>query len=148
MQVSNQIYWHCRFKPQSALYIRYFVGVRNKRTNVVTIRPAPIQVFSRNVKALKGLASVASSSTERIVARNQLGETFGTKKSQKAIRAAERNKVDVSAMQGVTSHIQGSIEAKTQSLPTQGWTDHEIEMLLSEAFVLNSTWANAQSHFS
>ena len=34
-----------------------------------------------------------------------------------------------------------------QSLPTQGWTDHEIEMLLSEAFVLNSIWHNAQSHF-
>ncbi|KAF5380609.1 hypothetical protein D9615_004631 [Tricholomella constricta] len=35
-----------------------------------------------------------------------------------------------------------------QSLPTQGWGDHEIEMLLSEAFVLNSIWQNAQSHFS
>ncbi|KAF9051081.1 RabGAP/TBC [Hymenopellis radicata] len=35
-----------------------------------------------------------------------------------------------------------------QSLPTQGWGDHEIEMLLSEAFVLNSIWHNAQSHFT
>lgn len=35
-----------------------------------------------------------------------------------------------------------------QSLPTQSWTDHDIEMLLSEAFVLSSTWHNAQSHFS
>ncbi|KAJ2916744.1 hypothetical protein MD484_g3657, partial [Candolleomyces efflorescens] len=35
-----------------------------------------------------------------------------------------------------------------QSLPTQGWGDHEIELLLSEAFVLNATWHNAQSHFS
>ncbi len=34
-----------------------------------------------------------------------------------------------------------------QSLPTQEWTDHEIEMLLSEAFVHYSTWHNAQSHF-
>ena len=34
-----------------------------------------------------------------------------------------------------------------QSLPTQDWGDHEMEMLLSQAFVLNSTWANAQSHF-
>ncbi|KAG8967117.1 GTPase-activating protein [Tulasnella sp. 419] len=34
-----------------------------------------------------------------------------------------------------------------QSLPTQGWTDDEIELLLSEAFVLSTTWANAQSHF-
>ncbi|KAF5389371.1 hypothetical protein D9757_004261 [Collybiopsis confluens] len=35
-----------------------------------------------------------------------------------------------------------------QSLPTQGWGDHEVEMLLSEAFVLNSIWHNAQSHFN
>jgi len=35
-----------------------------------------------------------------------------------------------------------------QSLPTQEWTDDEIEMLLSEAFVLNSIWHNAQSHFT
>ncbi|KAI0315468.1 RabGAP/TBC [Amylostereum chailletii] len=35
-----------------------------------------------------------------------------------------------------------------QSLPTQEWTDHEIELLLSQAFVLNNTWANAQSHFT
>jgi hypothetical protein len=35
-----------------------------------------------------------------------------------------------------------------QSLPTQGWGDHEIEMLLSEAFVLSSVWHNAQSHFA
>jgi hypothetical protein len=34
-----------------------------------------------------------------------------------------------------------------QSLPTQTWRDHEIELLLSEAFVLNSVWQNAQSHF-
>ncbi|KLO18764.1 Rpa49 subunit specific to nuclear RNA polymerase I [Schizopora paradoxa] len=104
---------------EAAVGCRYYVGVRNKRTNVVTIRPAPIQVFTRNVKALKNLTPIASSSAERIAARNALGETFGTKKAQKAIRAAERNKVDVSAMQGVTSHIQESIEAKTQSLPTQ-----------------------------
>jgi len=35
-----------------------------------------------------------------------------------------------------------------QSLPTQDWTDDEIEMLLSQAFVLNSIWHNAQSHFT
>lgn len=34
-----------------------------------------------------------------------------------------------------------------QSLPTQDWSDHEVELLLSEAFLLNSVWHNAQSHF-
>ncbi|KAH0827860.1 hypothetical protein J3R83DRAFT_3487 [Lanmaoa asiatica] len=35
-----------------------------------------------------------------------------------------------------------------QSPPTQDWGDHEIELLLSEAFVLSSIWHNAQSHFN
>jgi hypothetical protein len=44
-------------------------------------------------------------------------------------------------------HPQGIIMF-LQSLPTQDWTDDEIEMLLSQAFVLNSIWHNAQSHFT
>lgn len=47
---------------------------------------------------------------------------------------------------GAAAALQGIIMF-LQSLPTQGWTDHEIEMLLSEAFVHYSTWHNAQSHF-
>lgn len=75
----------------------------------------------RRVKALKDLAPAPSTgSAERIEQRNTLGETFGTRKAQKAIRAAERDKIDVSAMQGVTDHIQGSIENNTKSLPTKG----------------------------
>ena len=34
-----------------------------------------------------------------------------------------------------------------QSLPTADWTEHDVELLLSEAFLLNSVWHNAQSHF-
>ncbi|KAI5119569.1 hypothetical protein M0805_005633 [Coniferiporia weirii] len=104
----------------AAVGCRYLIGVRNKKTNVLTLRPAPIQIFARRVKALKDLAPAPSSSAaERIEQRNTLGETFGTRKAQKAIRAAERNKVDVSAMEGVTGHIQDSIDANTKSLPTQ-----------------------------
>jgi len=35
-----------------------------------------------------------------------------------------------------------------QSLPTQKWSEHDIELLLSEAFLLNSVWHHAQSHFN
>ena len=108
-------------RPIAQISCRYLIGVHNKKTNVVTIRPAPMQIMTRRVKGLKNLAPAPStSSTERIVQRNTLGETFGTKKAQKAIRAAERNKIDVSAMQGVTDHIQDSIESNTKSLPTKG----------------------------
>ncbi|WRT63831.1 uncharacterized protein IL334_000756 [Kwoniella shivajii] len=35
-----------------------------------------------------------------------------------------------------------------QCLPTQLWTDHEIELLLSEAYVLKMVWAGAENHFA
>ena len=80
-----------------------------------------MHILSRQVKALKNLAPAPSThSTERTLQRNVLGETFGTKKAQKAIRASERNKVDVSAMDDVTGFIQDSIDANTNSLPTPG----------------------------
>ena len=60
------------------------------------------------------------SAEERIKQRNELGETFGTKKAQSAIRAQERNRVDVDAMRGVAVHLQESIQQNTESLPTKG----------------------------
>lgn len=79
-----------------------------------------MQILARRVKALKGLDAAPVSNLQRLEARNNLGETFGTKRAVKAIRAAERNKVDVSAMQGVTAHLQESIEANTAALPSKG----------------------------
>lgn len=35
-----------------------------------------------------------------------------------------------------------------QCLPTQDWQDHDIELLLSEAFVLKSVWQGAENHFT
>ncbi|GHJ87348.1 hypothetical protein NliqN6_3750 [Naganishia liquefaciens] len=35
-----------------------------------------------------------------------------------------------------------------QCLPTQDWQDHDIELLLSEAFVLKSVWQGAENHFA
>jgi len=48
-----------------------------------------------------------------------LGEAFGTKKAKAAIRAQERNKVDVSVMEAVADVIQDRIEEGTENLPTQ-----------------------------
>ncbi|EJD05049.1 Rpa49 subunit specific to nuclear RNA polymerase I [Fomitiporia mediterranea MF3/22] len=99
---------------------RYLIGIHNKRTNTLLLRPAPLQILGRRVKALKNLAPAPStSSTERIEQRNTLGEMFGTRKAQKAIRTAERNRVDVDAMEGVVGHIQESVESGTRGLPSQ-----------------------------
>lgn len=35
-----------------------------------------------------------------------------------------------------------------QALPTSGWTDGEVRMLLSEAYVLMSVWHSADAHFT
>jgi DNA-directed RNA polymerase I subunit RPA49 len=43
--------------------------------------------------------------------RTNLGEAFGTRKAQNQIKAEERNRVDVSAMEGVKGHLMDSIVA-------------------------------------
>ncbi|KAI0092308.1 RNA polymerase I associated factor, A49-like protein [Irpex rosettiformis] len=97
----------------------YYVGVYNKRTKTTTVRPAPLHILTRQVKALKNLKPMEVSVEERIKQRNKLGETFGTKKAQSAIRAQERNRVDVDAMRAVAVHLQESIQQNTENLPTQ-----------------------------
>lgn len=96
------------------------IGVYDKTSNSVVLRRAPAYVMQQVVKSHQAFNPAAVSNTQRLQARNALGETFGTKKAKAAIRAAERNKVDVSAMEGVVGHLQDSIEANTTSLPTNG----------------------------
>ena len=86
----------------------------------MVLQPAPLHILTRQVKALKHLKSIAPTAAERLQARNALGETFGTKKAQAAIRAYERNKVDVSAMENVAGMLQDRIEEGTENLPTKG----------------------------
>jgi DNA-directed RNA polymerase I subunit RPA49 len=99
---------------------RYYVAVHNKRTKTTVLRPAPTHILQREPKALKGIPPAAVSAADRITARAALGAVFGTKKAQAALRATERNKVDVTAMEGVVGHLQDRIAANTGVLPTQG----------------------------
>lgn len=96
------------------------IGVHDKTTNKVILRHAPLHLLTRDVKALKSLNPLATGSEERIQAKNLLGEAFGSKKAKQAIRTMERNRVDVSAMEGVANRLQDTIEAATESLPSKG----------------------------
>ena len=96
------------------------IGVYDKRTNTTTLRTAPLHVLARQVKALKNLKPIEVSSEERMALRNNLGEAFGTKKAKAVIRARERNRVDIDAMKDVTEHLQDTIMANTDTLPTAG----------------------------
>jgi len=76
--------------------------------------------MSREVKALKNFKPTERGIPERLHARKVLGEAFGTKKAKAAIRAHERNKMDVSVMEAVVDVLQDRIEEGTENLPTQG----------------------------
>ena len=77
-------------------------------------------LISRQIKALKNFESTKPDSLEYSQARSTLGKVFGTKKAKAAIRAQERNKVDVSAMEDVAGVLQDRIDEATENLPTQG----------------------------
>jgi DNA-directed RNA polymerase I subunit RPA49 len=98
---------------------RYLIGIRDKTTNKMTLRTAPLFLVSHHVKALQSSGATASSDRpDYTLAKNQLGEAFGTKKARARIRAAERNKVDVGAMGGgVQDVLQGMIQSNTSTLP-------------------------------
>ncbi|RDX40440.1 RNA polymerase I associated factor, A49-like protein [Polyporus arcularius HHB13444] len=104
--------------PLSSTGCSYMVGVHDKRTNTTTLRPVPLHVLARQVKALKNLKPIEVSTEERMALRNNLGEAFGTKKAKAAIRARERNKVDIDAMKAVAGHLQDTIMQNTDTLPT------------------------------
>lgn len=98
----------------------YLVAVHDKRTGKTIFRPAPLHILTRQVKRLKAIQPTPVTIPQRIEARNALGATFGTKKAQAAIRARERNKIDVDAMKAVTGNLQSTIGGNTTNLPTQG----------------------------
>ncbi|RXW15637.1 hypothetical protein EST38_g10210, partial [Candolleomyces aberdarensis] len=99
----------------------YFLAVHNRRTGKVTLLPQAKtpHLLTHTVKALKSIAPAAApSKTQFREAKNALGDTFGTKKAKAAIRAQERNHVDISAMAGVMGHVMDSIQKGAQGLMT------------------------------
>lgn len=104
-------------------YSRYLLAVHNPRTSTVSILPTAStpHILTHTVKALKSLPPSAMPSTLLYRdARNALGETFGTKKAKAAIRAVERNKIDVGAMEGVMDFVMEGIDKGAEGLMTQG----------------------------
>ena len=104
-------------------HIRYLFAVRNTRTGTISILPSPKSphIFSHTVKALKSITPLDSpSKLQYLEAKTALGETFGTKKQKANIRAQERNKIDVKAMEGVMTYVMDSIDKGAGGLMTAG----------------------------
>lgn len=135
-------------------FLRYLIALHNKRTKTTTLHPTavPLHILTRQVKALKGLVSAEKDEPELDYndARTALGETFGSKKSKQAIKARERNKVDVDAMEGVAGHLQARIEDSTVGLPTIGGSFHSSLLkrrtLIGLVLALDEAKANTDSN--
>ncbi|KAF9078296.1 Rpa49 subunit specific to nuclear RNA polymerase I [Rhodocollybia butyracea] len=100
---------------------RYLLAIRDPQTSKIKILPAAKSpyILTRTVKALKSITPADASALAYREARTALGETFGTKKAKAAIRAQERNRVDVGAMQGVMQHVIEGIDEKAEGLLTK-----------------------------
>ncbi|KAG6868782.1 hypothetical protein C0993_010709 [Termitomyces sp. T159_Od127] len=108
---------------------RYLIAVHNKRNSTLNILPTAKTpyILTRTVKSLKSISASTPSQHEYRHARNVLGETFGTKKAKASIRAQERNRVDVSAMEGVMNHLQQGIDRGAAGLLTHEEAKEEAD---------------------
>lgn len=94
--------------------------------------------MQRTVKALKSIQTPDAPITPgHREARTALGETFGTKKAKAAIRAQERNKIDVNAMEGVMDYVMEGIDKGAEGLMTTGpskvhWTDINLLLMMTD----------------
>ncbi|EIW69501.1 hypothetical protein M231_03219 [Tremella mesenterica] len=93
----------------------YLPAIYDPSTQQLHIHPnAPLYLLAHQVKRLKQsqMSSPSKDPAEYRARRNDLGETFGTRKAKNQIKAQERNKVDVRAMEGVKGHLMESIGEK------------------------------------
>lgn len=97
------------------LPFRYLAALFDPKTKTLHVHPTtPLYLLAHRVKRMR--TAPMSSQTASVEAnmqwkerRNDLGEAFGTRKAKSQIKAEERNKVDVNAMQGVRSSLVASI---------------------------------------
>ncbi|BGP43179.1 DNA-directed RNA polymerase I subunit rpa49 [Rhodotorula kratochvilovae] len=104
--------------------VQYMLGVRNPRTNTLTLHAAPLHTFTPAIKSLKGASSSESAAALYTAQRAALGSAFGTKKAQAQQRAQERNKLNSASfgsgahVAGLQSHLQETIASASSTLPS------------------------------
>lgn len=111
---------------------RYMIGVRNPRTNTLTLHAAPLHTVTPTIKSFKRLASDSSASEAALIMQQRaaLGSTFGTKKAIKQLRAQERNKLNETSfgvgghVAGLQTHLTESIHAASSNLPSLADVEH------------------------
>jgi len=102
--------------------------VYDASTGQVKIIDATLLTMRTEVKAFQTLTSpikVEQSYAER---RNILGETFGTKKVKQAIRAIERNQIDVTTLKPIAGLIEDTIITKAEEIPSMEEITLEMQL--------------------
>ncbi|MCO5589773.1 hypothetical protein L7F22_043742 [Adiantum nelumboides] len=110
----------------------YLVGIYDPEERTVTLRAAPMFQLRRSVKSLSNLSINGSSGLsdwqKRVVARRDLGEAFGNRKTKAKARAEDRMKVDTSNMLNIVNTLQDGIENTKQSIPSIDEMNAEAEL--------------------
>ncbi|KAJ3336315.1 DNA-directed RNA polymerase I subunit rpa49 [Gonapodya sp. JEL0774] len=92
---------------------RYIIGIYNRKTNAMTLKETRMFEVRQHVKTI-GEDPLGDDSqtvrTKNFTARNQLGETFGSRKRQQAIRAYARNQVNA---ESTSTEVLDALSAQT-----------------------------------
>ncbi|WRT66971.1 uncharacterized protein IL334_003936 [Kwoniella shivajii] len=135
---------------------QYLPAIYDPATSTVHIHPsAPLYLLTHGVKRLRESINAHTASDLKAqykAQRNDLGETFGTRKAKTQIKAEERNKVDVSAMEGVKGHLMDSIpELQADSGPVEAseliptpnlTTSDSTEVYPRDSLISPSEWSS------
>lgn len=111
--------------PEGHCPVRYVVGIRKKGSSTMTICEAEAFRFNTVIKSQKEFESVQIGK-KSLMARNTLGETFGTVKRKQTIRAVERNKVSANSLEGVQTLVSNTIDGSSASVPSQEEQQQEL----------------------
>jgi DNA-directed RNA polymerase I subunit RPA49 len=101
---------------------RYLVGVLDEKSGTIKLQEATPVQMSHTVKSERAEESNIIKD-KNYLARNELGQTFGTKKRQKIIKAQEMNKVHVENLKDVASKIKETISENAPSIPLKADID-------------------------
>lgn len=129
------------------------------KTKTLHVHPTtPLYLLAHRAKRMRTAPLSASAAPDANqqwkIKRNDLGETFGTRKAKSQIKAEERNKVDVTAMQGVRANLIDSIGgtdgkeddgviAPPDVIPTPNLvTKIPAEVYSRQAIVPNTEWSS------
>ncbi|KAI8621093.1 RNA polymerase I associated factor, A49-like protein [Chytriomyces sp. MP71] len=105
-------------RESGAPLVKYIVGVLDRNKGTIKICEAPQMRFKTIVKT-RSQFKPSQLGVKNTLARNLLGETFGTIKRKQAIRATERNKVKVDSLMDAEQVIKNVIDDSSALLPTQ-----------------------------